>query len=241
MSKEQEKVWNIPGNYKMKLIKWGIIAVIGIAVFLVIFFKGYSNATKKYEDELDRLHREIEEMSEEAAEYTYATKEVMMNLIHSEISEIGELATVEYMYTDAGKFEDAKQFFGVDVPFTKKYFIAKWDGTVKAGVKMEQIMVEVDDTQKVILIKMPPAEILSHEIDNESIETLDEKDGLFNKITLDNTREFDAISKEAMEARAIENGILEKAFENAKGIIAKLVNNEMVQKQGYVVEFEKVE
>ena len=55
---------------------------------------------------------------------------------------------------------------------------------------------------------MPNAEILSHEIDNNSIETLDEKDGLFNPVKVEDVRQFDTVSKDAMEDRAIENGIL---------------------------------
>jgi hypothetical protein len=44
-----------------------------------------------------------------------------------------------------------------------------------------------------------------------------------------------------MEKRDIENGILEKAFENAKGIIERLVKNDVVQEQGYVVSFEIID
>ena len=44
-----------------------------------------------------------------------------------------------------------------------------------------------------------------------------------------------------MEKRAIENGLLDKAFDNAKEIIEKLVNNDVVQEQGYTIEFEIIE
>ena len=56
-------------------------------------------------------------------------------------------------------------------------------------------------------------------IDNSSIETLDEKDGLFNPVKVEDVRTFDTVSKNAMAERAIENGILDKAFENAKEIM----------------------
>ena len=88
---------------------------------------------------------------------------------------------------------------------------------------------------------MPNAEILSHEIDNNSIETLDEKDGLFNPVKVEDVRQFDTVSKEAMEDRAIENGILDKALKNAEDIIEKLVNSDVVQEQGYTIKFEVME
>lgn len=162
-------------------------------------------------------------------------------MIRSEIYDIGELATIEYLYTDAGKFENPKQLFGLNVPFTTKSFISKWDGVIKAGVKIDQIIVEINDVNKEIIVNMPKSAILSHEIEKESIETLDEKDGLFNPIKVDDIRAFDKVSKEAMEERAIENGILDKATENAKKIIEKLVNNDVVQEQGYIIEFKIIE
>lgn len=88
---------------------------------------------------------------------------------------------------------------------------------------------------------MPNAEILSHEIDNNSIETLDEKDALFNPVKVEDVRQFDTVSKDAMEDRAIENGILDKALKNAEDIIEKLVNSDVVQEQGYTIKFEVME
>ena len=228
----------VPYNYKWKLIKWGIIAVVLIVALVAIFFKGYSNATSKYEAIIEELETEIDRLSNPVAIYDEATKEVSISLIESKIRDIGELATIEYLYTDAGKFENPKQVFGLNVPFTTKSFIAKWDGIIKAGVQIDEIIVEINDVQKEIVVHMPKAEILSHEIDSDSIETLDEKDGLFNPVKVEDVRAFDAISKDAMKNRAIENGILDKAFENAKEIIETLVNNDVVQEQGYTIKFE---
>ena len=117
----------------------------------------------------------------------------------------------------------------------------KWDGIIKAGINIEEIIIEINDVKKEIIIHIPKGEILSHEIDSESMEILDEKDGLFNKVTVENTVQFEATGKIAMEERAIENGILEKAFENAKEIIEKLVNSDVVQEQGYTINFKVIE
>lgn len=223
---------------KAKMIKWLVIVVLVIAVLALIFFKGYSNATKKYEAIVQELKDQITDLQETPIVWDdKPTTEITIDLIESEIKDIGELATIEYFYTDAGKFEDPKKVFGVNIPFTTKSFIAKWDGVIKAGVRIDGIIVEIIDSNKEIIIHIPNAEILSHEIYSDSIETLDEKDGLFNPVKVDDVREFDAVSKVTMEERAIENGLLDKAFENAKVIIEKLVSNDVVQEQGYVVKF----
>ena len=241
MDNEQKNEIIVLKKYKRKLVKVGIIAVLIIVVLSTIFFKGYLNAKGKYEIIIKEQQDKIDYLSDPTVKYTLATKEVTIDLIKSEIHEIGEIATIEYLYTDAGKFENPKQLFGVDVPFTKKSFIAKWDGIIKAGVQVDKIIVEINDSNKEIIVHMPNSIILSHEIDKDSIETLDEKNGLFNPIRVEDVREFDKVSKDAMEERAIENGILDKASENAKEIIEKLVNNDVVQEQGYKIRFKIIE
>lgn len=232
-------------GYKRRLIKAGIAAAAVIAVVLAIFIRGYSNAAKRYENVIQELKEENKELEKELndviATYTNATKEVTLDLIQAQIKDIGELATVEYLYTDAGKFEDSAKLFGKEVPFSTKSFIAKWDGIIKAGIKIDEVVVDILKEEKKIVIHMPKAEILSHEVDAQSVETLDEKDGLFNPVTVEDVRKFDVSSKEAMEKRAAENGILDKAFENAKRIIERLVNNETVQEQEYTIVFEVIE
>ena len=52
---------------------------------------------------------------------------------------------------------------------------------------------------------------------------------------------WDEIAKGAMEYRAIENGLLDKAFETAKSIIERLVNNDVVQEQEYTIIFKVLE
>jgi len=243
MEDEQKKELGTFTRRKTMLIKLGIIAVVIIAVVLAIFLKGYYNAKDKYEQIIMDLKQQVTDLEQQLEDTPVVwddtpTTEITIDFIKSEIKDIGELATIEYLYTDAGKFEDPKKVFGMNIPFTTKTFIAKWDGVIKAGVKIDEIIVEINDANKEIIVHMPNAEILSHEIDSDSIETLDEKDGLFNPVKVEDVRLFDAVSKEAIEVRVVENGILNKAFDNAKEIIQKLVNNDVVQEQGYKIKFD---
>ena len=246
MDNEQKHELGVLVRYKAKMIKWGILAVMLIVTVLAIFFKGRSGATQKYEDIVADLKQQVADLQQQVDDAASTwddqpTKEITIDLIKSEIKDIGELVTIEYLYTDAGKFEDVKQAWGINIPFTSKSFITKWDGIIKAGINIEEIIIEINDAKKEIIVHMPKAEILSHEVDSESIEILDEKDGLFNKVTVENTVQFEATSKVAMEERAIENGILDKAFENAKEIIEKLLNNDVIQEQGYTICFKVIE
>lgn len=227
---------------KRKMITVGIIFAVIIAIALAIFVTGYKSAKEKYEEEIKKLEEEVDRLSDPVVIYEEVSKEVDIHVINAEIQDIGELATLEYLYTDAGKFEDPAKVFGKDIPFsfTTKSFIAKWDGSIKAGVDISQVTAETNEGKKEIIVHIPKAEILSHEIDENSIETLDEKNGLFNKISVDDVREFDAISKESMEQRAIENGILDKAYKNAEDIIYKLIYTDIVAEQEYSIRFEMI-
>lgn len=219
-----------------------VVAAI-VVIALGIFYKGYSSAKEKYEATIKQLEEEVNRLSEPVAVYEEAAQEIDIAVINAEIRDIGELVTIEYLYTDAGKFEDPAELFGKEIPFsfTTKSFIAKWDGSIKAGVDISKVTAEVNETEKEIVVHIPKAEILSHVVDDESIETLDEKDGLFNKLKIEDIRAFDANSKDAMERRAIENGLLEKALENAKAIIYKLIDNDIVKELGYNITFEMIE
>ena len=228
-------------SFKSKVIGGVIVLVILLLVIFGGFLKGYISAKEKSEQKIAELEAEIEKLSEPIATYEMASKEVNIAVINSSIQDIGELVTVEYLYTDAGKFSDPKQLFGHDIPFTTKSFIAKWDGTIKAGVDVNEITTEVNEEEKKIIIYIPQAKIMSHEIHNDTIETLDEKDGLFNPIEIDDVREFDAISKDAMEQKVKENGFLDKAYENAKVMIRKIVETDLVKELEYTVVFEEVQ
>ena len=50
-------------------------------------------------------------MSNQAVALEKISREVDIDVINYKIQEIGELATYEYMYTDAGKFENPQKIY----------------------------------------------------------------------------------------------------------------------------------
>ncbi len=85
-----------------------------------------------------------------------------------QLQEIEELATLSYNYTKVGKFSDNLTFNGWDIPLTQKSFLITYDGRLKAGIKMNNIKIEIDNNT--ITVSIPDIEILSNEIDESSIE-----------------------------------------------------------------------
>lgn len=225
---------------KNQLIKIGVIVAFTLVALLAIFLAGKASAKEKYEAEIAKLQQELDD---QIARWDHATTEVDISVVNASIQEIGELATIEYLYTDAGKFEDAAELFGKELNWslTTKSFITKWDGTIKAGIDISEVTAKENAEKKEIVVYLPKAKILSHEIDENSFETLDQKNGLFNAVEVQDIRKFDTVCKEAMEEKVIENGLLEKALENAKEIIYRLIYTDVVKEQGYTIRFELTE
>jgi len=222
-----------------------IVPIIGLILVLILLgiavFCTYRVTSSRFEEMIAQLTTELALLKEPVTVSEEVEEEIDLGLIRAEIQEIGELATVEYLYTDVAQYSDPKQLFGHDVPFTTKSFIIKWDGVIKAGVDITKITVALDLKQKEITVRMPAAQILSHETILDSYETLDEKDNVFNPISIDDIRLVDAAGQTAMEQRAVENGLLDKALENAKSIISGLITGNPTMKNDFSIVFDIIE
>ncbi len=59
----------------------------------------------------------------------------------------------------------------------------------------------------------------------------------FNNITVDDKIKFDAAAEESMKQRAVENGLLEKAQNNAEDILRRLLIGNPAVGDKYTIEF----
>ena len=75
----------------------------------------------------------------------------------------------------------------------------------------------------VILETMPKAAILSHEIDESSLEILDETKNIFNRIQIEDYNTFQTEQKKICEEYALERGLLDKAYDNARKVVSEMV------------------
>lgn len=208
---------------KRKLIKFISVVLVVCVALVSAMLIGRHQVQQKADAEKQELLDLIDKLKNEAIVVNPTAPEISLSVIESEIRNIGELATVEYIFTDAARFSDSKQIKDWNIPFTEKSFLMKWDGTIKAGINVENIEVNIDVEKKEIRITLPQAEILSYEVDESTVEVLDEKDNVFNSISVDDKVNFDSSTKEAMIERAIENGLLEKAQKQAEAVISNLL------------------
>lgn len=223
-----------PAMLKKKLIKIGVILGL-IAICVVVIFVMAKKIDNQNQEIADLIARLVE-MDDDPAIANQVSPQIVYEIMSSEIKGIGELATVEYLFTNAARFSDSKQIRDWNIPFTEKSFIMRWDGVIKAGIRVDEIEITVDEANKKVIVYIPEAEILSYSVDSENVEILDEKNNMFNKITVEDKVKFDAESEEEMKQRAIENGLLEKAQKSAEEIILKLFSANAAISEQYIIE-----
>lgn len=147
---------------------------------------------------------------------------ITSDLLGQQLQTVQELVSVEYHYTNMGKFENQVDFYGWKVPFTTKRFLVSYDGLIKAGVDLSGATVEVDEVQKSVTITLPESRILSHEIPEDSIQVFDETRNIFNPITIEDYTGFTRDQKAEVELRAIDEGLLTGASEKAREAVETL-------------------
>ena len=141
--------------------------------------------------------------------------------VENQLQQISQLATVRYSYTNMGQFENSNEFYGIKLPFTTKRFIVAYDGTITAGVDLTQAKVTVTDQK--VTIALPAPQILSHEVDPNSLEVFDETTSIFNPITIEDYTGFQADQQGVMEDKAIQGGLLTQAKDQAEAAIGGLI------------------
>lgn len=158
--------------------------------------------------------------------------------LEKEIRGVGLLVTADYHYRHAESFENTLKAIGIKWDFTKTSFIFMIDGDISAGIDLDQVKVEVNNSSKIITIKLPEAQITSSEIHHDTFEEVESKTGLFNKLTPEQVNQSFAHVKEVEEKKAIDDGILDRAGDNAERIIESMLINSL-KLNDYTIEFTK--
>lgn len=149
---------------------------------------------------------------------------ITVSQIEEQLSSIKELATKEYIYTNASRREANKTWlWGWDMPFSDTSLLVTYDGTIKAGIDLNKVKVSVSESPRTITITVPTAEILGHDLPQETIKVLEVKNNLFNEITFDDYNEFIGAEKPVMEQKATERGLITEATNEAKMVIEEFL------------------
>ena len=144
---------------------------------------------------------------------------ITASVLGEQMQSIGELATVEYHYTNMGKFENQLDFYGWPVPFTKKSFIVSYDGVIKAGIDTTGLTCR--QQKDGLIIQAPKPQLLSHEIDFDSLTVFDETRNIFNPISITDYQRFSQDQQSVMEQKVLADGLLDEAQAKAEQALVR--------------------
>ena len=102
---------------------------------------------------------------------------------------IGKLCTAEYSYTHVERADNSREIIGFKIPFTTATYIYSYDGTIMAGIDFTKIQIDKNDSEKLITVMLPDVEIISSDVDQSSFALYDEKNNIFNPISVSDVAE----------------------------------------------------
>lgn len=126
------------------------------------------------------------------------------------IHELGRLETTRYMMRDIVEVYDAPENFIEQLSKDKLLLIA--EGDVVAGFDLSKISeADIIVVRDVVLLTLPPAEILYTRVDNEKTFVYERETGIFRRPDPHLETEARRIAEHHLESWALERGILQEA------------------------------
>lgn len=140
------------------------------------------------------------------------------------ISQVLELNTVKYNYSNIITVKKDKSINDIKLPFTEKSFIVKYDGIINGGVRPEDIVV-IKNTGSEIHLEINKCSILDHYIDSENVYVYDVKSSIFNKLEVQEVLDDINTYKKEYEQKAISEGLLDEIKIETKLSLENLFKN----------------
>lgn len=152
-----------------------------------------------------------------------ATEQVTDTVLREELIAISELATYEFTYVNHVEKTNQPQLAGYDVLLTSHWFAFDYHGVIKAGFDLEKIdLLWIDSAERTVGIYLPEAAVLSNDIFVD-MSTYEDRNNLCNPLKPAEVLDYLYSRKEPELEKALSQGLLEKADENARRLISMVI------------------
>ena len=153
---------------------------------------------------------------------------------------VGELVTQSaFVRVLEDSTVNRKIFEKFDIPFTESRKMFSYIVQVDASINFAEISPQINDETKTIKIELPHSKVYNSTPDLNSFKSYIDSESLFSRIK---SEEYNDALKELVsqgEKDAIDNGLLEKADENAKKLIESFIKNDKKYKD-YDIKYEYI-
>lgn len=150
---------------------------------------------------------------------------VTHEIVIERLREVAKLVASELTLRDVVTFEQTR------LGSTKRTLLVV-TGRVSAGINLTRAQVNVDQTKKVIIVTLPPAEIISVDVTN--VTTYDERAGLWNPFTTGDRDEIRRRIRAQLVTAAEQSGILAHANQAAEKAL-----RDFLARDGYGVQINR--
>lgn len=141
-------------------------------------------------------------------------KEIITSATLKEIIEISELSTFETVYNGVAQIMNEKKEDEVD------YYVS-YEATVKAGIDFSQIIIDVDNEKKEIVVTMPEIQMNDIDVDIASLDYIFVNEKANNETVTQ--KAYEACKADVNNECTQEDAIYELAKQNAKNVIEALI------------------
>lgn len=204
---KQEKKMKVKSKFITFLkILVAVVAIFGIATAGILI----NDKVQSHKNQLDTLR--ITE-----------SHKTDLQIVEETIENASRLETADYVCTIVEDSYSCKKMFGKDIKFTETGYIVSYKGTVSAGIDLSKATVKQLD-KNTIEILLPQIEVYEPNFDNASMKKYDEKNSVFNPLTIDDVNETEINAKNKIKEEAINYGIEEKAKANAEEMVLSLMS-----------------
>ena len=187
-----------------------IAIVVAVAVFIGIVIAGY----RKVDGILNPKKAE---------------PEITTTIVSRQLQTMQDLTTAKE--NDYG-FEEFSE--GNIAHVNKKKFTMFYSYEIRAGVDLAKAKIAVDDTNRIISITLPKADLQSVSVDPDSLRFFDSESSLFNGNEVTDTAEALKHAKKSAADKASKSKLLQEADKQAKQIVEKAYS-QIAKTEGYKV------
>ena len=144
--------------------------------------------------------------------------------VSAKLENISELATAELEYTGLVFYSEGS------IPFiTQTGFTMKYTANVKAGVDISEMDIQVTD--KKVIVNIPKAKILSIQVDTDSIDFYDEMHSLFNWSDKYDVTQAISAAEEDAASKVGKYDLTDKADEQTKLVIEEILKDSIGERE----------
>lgn len=211
-------------SIKWFLVVGGLILLLGLSI-LGVFYGLTQIIRQTAEEAFSPIRDTTHYMETSVAQIMNPTPTILpdpVTVIH-EIRSLARLETIQYTMEKVISAEENQGSLGV--LFGDKILFVGY-GTIIAGIDLSRLRPEdIWVKDRILFVRLPPAEIFTIDIDNEKSYVYDRETGIFTKGDMNLERAARIAAEKEITKTALEDGILAQAQENGESYMSRLLRS----------------